>query len=239
MATQTPPPAPADERAADQQWLDRLAGLPGPYTDEAAVGSADAMRQAMDLDEQALQANPELAAATSQAGVERQWQRLQARLDREGLLLPSPPAQGRWQGLQGRLARARDALWPPAGATTSPWQRWPAAAGLAAVLALSAVLVQQQWQTEPPYGDGPVPQMRGAVEGLQHRKVAQPRQSAEAFAQALRDAGLRPGLYRRDKQTYLVDITLDATELGAAAKAFESIGLAARPGFTRVAFDAL
>lgn len=239
MATQAPPPEPSGERTADQQWLDRLAGLPGPYTDEAAVRSADAMRQAMDLDEQALQANPELAAATSQAGVERQWQRLQARLDREGLLLPSPPAQGWWLAMQGRLARARDALWPSPAARWQRWQRWPAAAGLAAALALSAVLVRQQWQDEPPYGDGPVPQMRGSADGMQQRKVAQPRQSAEAFAQALRDAGLRPGLYRRDKKTYLVDITLDATELGAAAKAFESIGLAAKVGFTRVAFDAI
>jgi hypothetical protein len=53
----------------------------------------------------------------------------------------------------------------------------------------------------------------------------------------LRAAGLRPGLYQRGA-TYIVDITLLASELPTAAPAFEPLAIRPAAGFNRVEFAA-
>ncbi len=197
----TPPDA-SGFSDSDRQWFDRLSGKPVLVTDAEAIREADALKLGLRFEQEALDADPELMAATSDAALQQQWEQLQFRLKREGLLQRPPKA---W------------------------WQRWPAAAGVAAVVALASVLVPT---LQPSYDAPPV--MRGEVRSRQ-LNVGEPRKSAEAFAAALREAALRPGVYRRDK-TYVVDVDLEPEQLAPAAPAFKQLGLEPTPGFTRVEF---
>lgn len=206
--TDTPtPPKGNGFSDSDQQWFDRLSGKPVVVKSAQAVREADALNLALRLDQEALDADPEVIDAVSDTARQQQWEQLQFRLQRDGLL--QPPAKP-W------------------------WRQWPAAAGLAAALVLASALVPT-WRgdTDPNY-DNP-PTMRGDA-GLHRVSASQPRQAAEAFAAALRVAGLKPGIYRRDK-TYVVDVDLQPDQLAAAAPAFERIALKPTPGFSRVEFE--
>jgi hypothetical protein len=194
---------------SDQQWFDRLSGKPGLVSDAQAVHEADALKLALELEQDAAEADPELTAAISKDALQHQWEQLQFRAKREGLLRTP---QTRWR------------------------QRWPAMAGLAAVVALSAVLLPMLNRDNDTAYDPP-PVMRGEYVTRQAR-VSQPVKAAEAFAAALRGAGLKPGIYRRDK-TFVVDVDLTPEQLAAAAPAFKLLKFEPTPGFTRVEFDAL
>jgi hypothetical protein len=231
----TPPPPPDDPAGPtpDQQWLARLGGQPGPFTDTQAVREADALREAILAEARTLEADPALQAAISPAGVDALWQRVAAQLGDVGpAAAPSPAPRRPPPGLRDRI---RDAFWPRPGAAAAWWQGWPATAGLAAVLVLSTVVVVQLGR-ERADGDGEWQQLRGDAP-LLRRTVAQPQQAAQAYATALRNAGLKPAVYER-KGRALVIVTLDATELAAAADAFALIGQAPVPGTTRVEFAA-
>lgn len=205
----SPPPAPEPAGDADRQWLERLQGKPVAATDAEALWEADALRLALDAERQAEEADADLEDDTSDEALQHDWERLQFRWKREGLLVPRPKP---W------------------------WQRMPAAAGLAAAVALAAVLLPLQQGD----GDGddrydPPPVMRGEHQ-LHWRTVDAPRMAAEAFAEKLREAGLRPGIYRSGK-TYTVDVDIKAAELAAAAPAFASAALPPpAAGFTRIEF---
>jgi hypothetical protein len=147
-------------------------------------------------------------------------QALRAEIDAQGAGEDDAELQRQWEQLQ---FRARREGVQPRPAT--PWrQRWPAIAGLAAV---------PLWQGGDGGYDAP-PVMRGD-HVLREQRTAEPRESAEAFAAALRQAGLKPGLYRRDK-TFVVDIDLKPEQLPAAEPAFARLALQATPGTTRVEF---
>lgn len=206
----TDPSTPPDGNGfsdSDQQWFDRLSGKPVVVKNAQAMREADALNLALRLDQETLDADPEVIEAVSDTALQQQWEQLQFRLKREGLL--QPPAKP-W------------------------WRQWPAAAGLAAVLALASALVPTWHGDNEPYGAPPV--MRGD-EGRHRLRAGQPRQSAEAFAAALREAGLKPGVYRRGK-TYVVDVDLEPDQLSAAAPAFQRLALKPTPGFSRLEFDA-
>lgn len=124
---------PEDEFSdSDQQWLDRLSGKPGSYADERAVGEADALRLALELDHERLIREAAASAHDDKANA-HDWERLQFELKRQGLLR--------------ELQRPR-------------WV-WPALGGMAAAVMLSLVLVTQ-WRDggEQIYGQPPV--LRGA-----------------------------------------------------------------------------
>lgn len=184
---------------SDQQWFDRLSGKPVVVTDPEALREADALRLALEMEHEAA----ESGAPQDAAELQRQWEQLQFRARREGLL--DRPA--------------------------SPWrERRTILVGLAAAVVLSAVLVPV-WQGSGDDYDAP-PVMRGE-HVLRELRVADPKGAAEGFATALRDAGLKPGLYRRDK-TYVVDVDLKPDQLGAAAPAFARLALQPAAGTTRV-----
>lgn len=208
MTTDTPiPPEGNGFSDSDQQWFDRLSGKPVVVTSARAIREADALNLALRLDEEALDADPEVRDAVSDAARQQQWEQLQFRVKREGLL---QPAAKPW------------------------WRQWPAATGLAAAVVLATVLVPT-WRGDgdPNYGDPPT--MRGAAARHQVH-ASQPRKAAEAFAAALRVAGLKPGVYRRDK-AYVVDIDLEPSQLAAAAPAFERVALKPTLGLSRVEFE--
>ena len=158
----------------------------------------------------------------------RSKQALRAEIDAQGAGEDDAELQRQWEQLILRAARGAG------GRPVSPWrQRWPAIAGLAAAVVLSAVLVPI-WQGG---GDGEhdaPPVMRGDYV-LREQRTAEPRASAEAFAAALRQAGLKPGLYRREK-TFVVDIDLKPEQLPSAVPAFAGLALQPVPGYTRVEF---
>lgn len=220
-----PPPASHEERGAgsaesDRQWSARLRGDPGPVTDAAAAREADALRLALQLERARAEEDPALADALSEEEEERHWQRLQFRLRREGL--------------------ADHFAEPKGGAAHWLRRRWvPASALAAAALAGVAVLVAVQIAEPVVYPEPDV--LRGdAVTELRHNPAApaKPRQAAEAFAAALRSAGLKVALAQRGR-TFYVDVALEGAEVEAARAAFAAAGLAApaRAGLVRVAFE--
>jgi hypothetical protein len=207
MTDKPTPPAGNGFSDSDQQWFDRLSGKPVVVKSARAIREADALNLALRLDQEALDADPEVIDAVSDTARQQQWEQLQFRLQREGLRQsPAKP----W------------------------WRRWSAAAGLAAALVLASALVPT-WRgdTDPNYGDPPT--LRGDVP-LHRVRASQPRQAAEAFTAALRAAGLKPGIYRRN-ETFVVDVGLEPDQLAAAAPAFEGLSLKPTRGLTRVEFE--
>lgn len=194
---------------SDQLWFDRLSGKPVPadQLDSAAVREADQLRRAFQLEEQR-QVRADPA--------------LRAAVSDESI-------RHQWQRL--RFALKRKGVLP--GAAAPAWRRWPAVAGLAAALLAAVVLLPLQRGGEDL--DEP-PGLRGEFV-LKRQAVADPAARAKAFAAALNQAGLSPGLYRRDK-TYIVDIDLKPDRSPAAAPAFRSLGLEAAPGYWRIEFAA-
>jgi hypothetical protein len=193
---------------SDQQWFDRLSGKLGAVTDPQAVREANALRRALELDAEAMAADPEIAADTTDAEEQRRWEQLQFRLKREGLL--AEPA-GRW------------------------WRRWPAATGLAAAALLSALLIPLWQGTNAPDYDEP-PIMKGEID-TRNVRATEPRRAAETLVKSLQQAGLKAALYQRDK-TYVIDMVLAPEELAAAEPALRALGLQPRAGFARIEIDA-
>jgi hypothetical protein len=88
---------------SDQQWFDRLAGKPGPHSDERAVREADALKLALELEHERLEREG-AAAAQDEEALERDWARLQAALEREGALQKQRRARWTWLALGGVAA---------------------------------------------------------------------------------------------------------------------------------------
>lgn len=178
---------------SDQQWFDRLSGKPGPYDDAEAVREADALRLALDQERERL-ARAGAAAAADDEALLHEWQRLQFRVKREGVR----PGPGR------------------------PKWMWAALGGVAATVLLSAGLLQFWPGPGGPVYDPP-PVLRGPPSPVRQVHVPAPREAAERFADALRSAGLKPGLYQQDS-TFVVDVNLLPEQVDVARPAFRQLG---------------
>jgi hypothetical protein len=201
-------------------WFDRLGGKPVADSDSDAVREADALRLAFQLEEERLDGDAELAAITSDAALQRQLKQLHSSA---GPGAWSDPSSTRWWH-----------RWTDAAESAATIGRWPAAAGLAAVIALSAVLVVPLWNRNDDPGYDQPPERMGA-DGARELRVTEPRKEAEAFAADLRQAGLAFRVYRRDK-VYVVDVDLELEQIPAAVPAFKRVGLEPRPGYSRIEF---
>ncbi|MBL8339874.1 MAG: hypothetical protein JNL30_00280 [Rubrivivax sp.] len=146
-------------------------------------------------------------AAREDEALEHEWQRLQFALKREGLLRER--RRPRWM--------------------------WPALGGLAAAVLIAAGLLPVWRDVVAPTYDPP-PVLRGAPR-LGQVAVPDPRKAAERFANALRDAGLRPGLYQKE-ESFVVDINLLPGQMEMARPAFAQINEAPAVGMNRVTFAA-
>jgi hypothetical protein len=204
---------------SDRAWFAALSGQATPAPGTAATREGQALRAALAQRIAERSADPGLAAATSDEAMQAQLQRLRQRMQAEGTFAPPPPA-----------ATAA----PPSNVIAFPWwRRRVALVGMAASV-LAAVLVVQMMGTRADY---PVPPEMMGADGRQPLQVAAPRPAAEQLAARLREAGLRPGLYQRGG-TYVVDVTLAASQLPAAEPGFAALGLKPAPGFNRVEFTA-
>lgn len=212
-------PSPPEFSDSDLQWYAALSGQAPPQGSPASREGL-ALRAALELRRQEIEADPALAAATSDEAMRQQAQRLRERIAREGIFDRAPPAE------------PAAPVPPPAASNVVefPWWRRRGALLAMAASALVAVVLVQQITSQPDYP--PPPAMMGA-DGLRQLRAAQPRQAAERLAAQLRQAGLRPGLYQRGS-SYLVDVNLLAAELPAAEPAFAALGLKPAVGFNRV-----
>ncbi len=173
---------------SDQQWFDRLGGKLVDVKDGAALREADALRRALATERAAAEADPTIAAATTAEEEERQWQRLQFRLKREGLL--DAPARSRRRFWQGTAALA--------------------AAVLVAVLLVPRIASDEIYYDEPPT-------MRGEFI-LVKRQDAKPRQAADALASSLKAGDLMPRQYQLGKTFIVdVELLPDSGEAALAA----------------------
>ncbi len=208
MATRDDDHPDAEFSDSDQQWFDRLSGKPvHAGADPQALREADALRRALDLDQQRADADPRIAAALTPEARARRRQQLQFRLRQEGLLQARRPWQRRWL---------------------------PAGAAIAASIALAALLVPRLLDGDGRLYDEP-PTMRGEADTVR-RSDAHPKQAAEALAATLRAGDLQPRIYQRQK-TFTVDVDLAPDAADTALAAMRQAGLVARPGLTRVEFD--
>ena len=204
---------------SDLQWYAALSGETPRDLDSTAVREGLALRVALEQRRVEMAASPERAAATSDEALQRQLQQLRQRIQREGVFDrpqssdPEPPAEA-------KVSNVIDFPW---------WRRRGALVAMAAS-ALVAVVLVQQITSQPDYPQPPT--MLGA-EGIQQRRLPQPRQAAEGLAAQLQQANLRPGLYQRGK-TYVVDVNLMAAELPLAEPAFAALQLRPAVGFNRV-----
>lgn len=212
-------PSPPEFSDSDLQWYAALSGQAPPQGSPAAR-EGGALRAALELRRQEIEADPELAAATSDEAMQVQLQRLRERIAREGTFDRAPPAEPAAPASPPTAAKVIEFPW---------WRRRGALVAMAASVLVAVVLVQQI-TSQPDYPQPPV--MMGA-DGLQQLRAAQPRQAAEQLAERLRQAGLRPGLYQRGP-SYVVDVNLLAAELPAAQAAFAALGLKPAVGFNRV-----
>lgn len=209
MATKDPSDPGLTE--SDRQWFDRLRGQPGVVTDAQAIAEADALKLALQMEREAELSDAELQATLTEEALQRQWEQLQFRARREGLLGTAPGHRRRFL---------------------------PALGGLAAAMALAAVLVPLLL----PPGiddtgiDGPPPVLRGDVQSLR-KTLPDPAGKARILTKELRAAGFRPGLYRRDK-TYVVDVDIPPARLTEAIPAFRRLSLEPKPGLVRVELEA-
>ena len=243
--------------ASDQVWLDRLAGRrTGPAT-EPAEREADVLLQALDA-----RAEAAFNDSLSEGAAERHWQRLQQRIAAAGLALgsatgevglptpqidpvtapgrPAPsraPGPGFWSGWRGVLLGGSGSA-----AGSGQWRGVAALAGVAVLaVALVPLLRQERDIGGPPLEPGPLFKGGESEERVQRIATATPRRDAEAFAGALRAAGLTPGVYRDPDaaagRVVLVDLYLEAEQIDAAGPIFDSRKLK-RPGvgLARVVF---
>ena len=204
---------------SDLEWFAALSGGQPANPDSPAAREGLALRIALEQRSQEAAASEALAVATSDEAMRLQLQQLQQRARRERILERDPPAL--------------PAEPPPAPTSTIivlPWWRGRRAiVALAASVLLAAVLVKQLGERS----DYPPPPVMMGADGARQVRTDQPRQTAERFADRLRLAGMRPGLYQRGED-YVVDITLMAAELPAVEPAFAALGLQAATGFNRV-----
>lgn len=208
MATQDPSDPGFSE--SDRQWFDRLRGKPGVVTDAQAIAEADALKLALQMEQEAELADADLQASTSDEALQRQWEQLQFKARREGLLGASAPRRRR--------------LLPALGA-------------VAAAITLAAVLIPLLPPSVDDTGiDGPPPVLRGEVQ-LLRKTLPDPAGQARALAGELREAGFRPGLYRRGK-TYVVDVDIPAARMAEALSGFRKLSLEPKPGLVRVELEA-
>ncbi len=229
-----PPPDTRDPSPfsdSDQEWYDRLGPSTRPPAQTAAQREGDTLMGAMRAADEQLVQRPDMRAALSDEAAEQRWQRLQSRLDAEGLLTTQPHAQ---RG-QPRAAAPRPGWWSRMrsaldGILLGP--PWRAVAALTLLVALGTVIVPV-WMSGRVYD--PPGELKGA-DDVRQVTVARPRRAAEAFAAELTRAGLKPGIFQRDP-TFIVDIDVERDQLLAATPAFAGIGLQVRMGFTRIEFD--
>lgn len=193
---------------SDRQWFDRLSGKPAVVTDAQAIEEADALTLALQMERDAEAADTELQEAITDEAIQHQWEQLRFKARREGLLGTAPTTRRRLL---------------------------PALGGLAAALALAAVLVPMLTVQDPGIDDPP-PVLRGDVQTLR-KAVPEPARQARALAGDLRTAGFRPGLYRRG-QTYVVDVDISAARLTEAQPAFMRLGLEPSAGMVRIELEA-
>lgn len=137
---------------SDRLWLERLRGRPvnAGQLGSDAVREADALRLALQIEQEALDADPALQEASGDAAAQRRWERLRFALRRE---------------------RARQAPEPW-------WRRWPRATGMAAAALLAAVVLLQLPHGddfgEPPVlrGEAQLRELRGAEPAVRAQAFA-------------------------------------------------------------------
>lgn len=214
---------------SDQAWFDALTGQPAPDAKPTAAREGHALRTALEQRRHEMASSPELDAATSDAAMQLQLQRLRQRARAEGVL-DAPPGAPASAPHDAAAAPSTVPEPPKANVVEFPWwRRRKAALGLAASVLMAALVVLQTSER----ADYPPPNEVLGADGLQQLRAPRPRQAAEQLGDRLRQAGLRPGLYQRGK-TYIVDITLLASEMQVAEPAFMPLGIKPAAGFNRV-----
>jgi hypothetical protein len=214
---------------SDSAWFDALTGQPKPGAKAPAAREGRALRAALEQRQHEIAASPELAAATSDDAMQHQLQRLRQRAKAEGVFEAAPGASPSPSNDAAPTASSTPAQ-PKSNVIEFPWwRRRKALVGLAASLVVALVVVQQTGDR----ADYPPPNEMLGADGLQRLRAPRPRQAAEQLAERLVQAGLRPGLYQRGK-TYLVDITLLASDLKVAEPGFATLGIKPVVGFNRV-----
>lgn len=212
-----------------QAWFDALTGQPTPDANATAAREGRALRAALEQRQHEMASSLELDVATSDDAMQVQLQRLRQRAKAEGVFDVAPDA-AMSQSDDSAPAVSSAPAQPKSNVIEFPWwRRRKALVGLAASFVLAVLVVQQMGDR----ADYPPPNEMLGADGLQRLRAPQPRQAAEQFAERLREAGLRPGLYQRGK-TYIVDITLMASELQVAEPAFAPLGVKPGAGFNRV-----
>lgn len=236
-----PPPDPRDPddfSDSDLEWLDRIGPSPRPPAQTPAQREGDRLKAAMQRVDADLLARPEVQAALGDEARRARLREVMARLDAPAADVSPAPAPA------PSAAPSPAPSGPDAASSPAAWWRrlsgvfgglvarpWPAAAALAMAVVASTVIVPT-WMNQPAYQRPD--EVKGA-DDVRRVAVERPRQAAEAFAAELSKAGLKPGLFQRDK-TFIVDIDVDRPLLAAATPAFTRIGLEPRLGFTRVEF---
>lgn len=222
----TPKPEFSD---SDQQWFAALSGKEAGDPASPTVREGLALRAALELRKQEVAADPDLSAATSDEAMQQQLLRLRLRIEAEGVFAQSPSAASSHSDDPRSTSESKSS-----NVIAFPWwRRRLSLVGMAASLVM-AVVVVQMIAHQPDYP--PPNEIRGA-DGVQQAYEVRPREAAEQLATQLRQAGLRPGLYQRGK-TYIVDITLMASDLSAAETAFTTLRLKPAAGFNRVEISA-
>lgn len=199
---------------SDREWFAALSGRTPIGQGGRASREGHALRAALEVRRRELDVDPEGAAATDEASTEEQLKKMLVRARAEGAFDRASPA----------------AAPAPSNVIEFPWwRRRRAILALAASVLLGTVVLRQVLDQ----ADYPLPPQTYGTEGVQRVRDAQPRAAAEALAARLREAGLKPGLYQRDK-TYIVDVQLMAGEVDAAKPAFAPLSIRPLTGSNRV-----
>ena len=202
---------------SDKEWFAALSGHAPRGADSRAVREGHALRAALEMKISEIDASAELETATSDAAMEAKLQRLLERADGESGFDRSSP---------DRAETAASA----SNVVPFPWWRRRKTLVAMAASVLVGIVTVGQWPGRPDYPEPPETLGAGGVRQIQS---ASPRTTAETLAARLRESGLRAGLYQRGK-TYVVDITLLASEIPSAHPSFEALGVNPVAGFNRI-----
>jgi hypothetical protein len=185
---------------SDAQWFARLTGSDAPGDDAQAAAEADAMRRAFAVERERIEQDARLREPIDGNEHAAALQRLLFRLRRERLL-------------ETRASR---------------WRRWVPAAGLAvaATLVFFAIGPLQRDDVRVYYDEPPT--LRGAIR-IVNKTDNRPRQAAEAFAAALRTAGIPASIYQSG-MVFSVDANVPAERLADLAPMLAAHGIPGRPG---------